>query len=206
MVSLVSIAAHATLTDPCGDPVVLSLHSRHKLVLMVSLVSIAVLLFAVPVTMKVLGVQGMDNSTDAGASAAAAVESPCDSHSACFWLTLVLRLLYTACTVFLPAIVNAITLGLVGPLQLPRQVPENEMAMHAGAVLMVIIAGTVAYYARFPDIVFYLPAVSGTVLHLHCRYSSSSLSPCCHSSLLVPFPPPPPPCRVTPPPMRINVL
>jgi len=131
------------------------------LVLIVVLSFIAALLVSIPLTLTALGVRVNRNNT--AADSADVPTTPCGSGSACFWTTLTLRLLFTSGTVFLPAIINAITLGLVGPLLLPRQVSENEIAKHSGAVVMVVIAGSVAWFARFPDIMFYLPAATALI-------------------------------------------
>jgi predicted MFS family arabinose efflux permease len=54
-----------------------------------------------------------------------------------------------------PTAIAAITLGLVGPVRLPRQVGRNETWNHAGNVATAILAGLIGSYLA-PEGIFYL--------------------------------------------------
>ena len=54
-----------------------------------------------------------------------------------------------------PAAIAAITLGLVGPVRLPRQVGRNETWNHAGNIATAILAGLIGSYLA-PEGIFYL--------------------------------------------------
>ena len=54
-----------------------------------------------------------------------------------------------------PTAIAAITLGLVGPVRLPRQVGRNETWNHAGNIATAILAGLIGSYLA-PEGIFYL--------------------------------------------------
>jgi MFS family permease len=56
-----------------------------------------------------------------------------------------------------PTAIAAITLGLVGPVRLPRQVGRNETWNHAGNIATAILAGLIGSYFA-PEGIFYLVA------------------------------------------------
>lgn len=59
-----------------------------------------------------------------------------------------------------PSAIAAITLGLVGPARLPRQIGRNEMWNHTGNVITAMLAGLIGYYIAFEGIFYLVVALS----------------------------------------------
>ena len=59
-----------------------------------------------------------------------------------------------------PCAIGAITLGLVGPARLPRQIGRNEMWNHAGNVITAVLAGLIGYYIAFEGVFYLVVALS----------------------------------------------
>jgi MFS family permease len=76
-------------------------------------------------------------------------------------LLIFFKALQGAVMTILPPTLNAVALGLVGNDNFPKQVALNEVASHAGTVLLNLAAGGYAYvFFEGAEGIFYLPIVN----------------------------------------------